>query len=50
MAKSGLGTTHRTIQSLPIPTPRIFIHALLLFGLFLAYALVLNLWPSWFPA
>ncbi len=49
-AKSGLGTTHRTIQSLPIPTPRIFIHALLLFGLFLAYARVLNLWPSWFPA
>jgi hypothetical protein len=49
-AKSGVGTTHRTIQALPIPTPRIFIHALLLFGLFLAYASVLNLWPSWFPA
>ncbi|MCH7824778.1 MAG: hypothetical protein IH849_08250, partial [Acidobacteria bacterium] len=22
LAKSGLGTTHRTIQALPIPTPR----------------------------
>lgn len=50
LAKSGLGTTHRTIQALPIPTPRIVIHALLLFGLFLAYAGILDLWPSWFPA
>ena len=49
LAKSGLGTTRRTIQALPIPTPRIFIHALVLFGLFLAYASALDLWPSWFP-
>lgn len=50
VARSGLGTTHRTIRSLPIPMPRIFIHVLVLLGLFLAYAGVLNLWPSWFPA
>ena len=49
LAKSGLGKTHRTIQALPIPTPRIFIHALVLFGLFLAYASALDLRPSWFP-
>ena len=50
LATSGLGKTHRTIQALPIPTPRIFTHALVLFGLFLAYASALDLWPSWFPA
>lgn len=50
MAKSGVGVTHKTIQALPIPTPRLVIHALVLFGLFLAYARVLQLWPSWLSA
>ena len=50
IAKTGLGTTHRRIQALPMPTPRLVIHACVLFGLFLAYARVLDLWPSWFPA
>ena len=49
-AKTGLGATHKTIQALPMPTPRIVVHALVLFALFLAYALVLDLWPSWIPS
>lgn len=48
LARTGVRTTHRTIQSLPIPTPRIFIHAAVLAALFLAYAHVLDLWPTWF--
>lgn len=50
LARSGVRTTHRSIQSLPLPTPRLIIHAVVLFCLFLAYARVLDLWPSWIPS
>lgn len=49
VATTGVGKTHQTIRSLPIPTPRILIHGAVLCGLFLAYARVLDLWPSWVP-
>jgi hypothetical protein len=48
-ARQGVRTTHRTIQALPLPTPRILIHAVVLGSLFLAYAKVLDLWPPWIP-
>ncbi len=49
LARTGVGKTHQTIRYLPIPTPRILTHGVVLFGLFLAYARVLDLWPSWVP-
>ena len=49
VARTSVGATHQTIQALPIPTPRIVVHAAVLVALFLGYAHVLDLWPTWLP-
>lgn len=49
LAQRSLEKTHKVVQALPLPTPFIVVHVLVLVAIYLLYATVFEVKLSWWP-